>query len=119
MTANRTAKPTPAKQAPKPKPTADKPKPQNCACGCGAPTITAKAAFLSGHDARFAGLLGRGEIKPTAAQKAVLEASPRLQAKVEGIVQTQAKRLAAKQAREAAQKAAAAAKQAVLAKAGV
>lgn len=85
------ADPTPAKQA-------AKPTPQNCACGCNQPTITAKAAFLSGHDARFAGRYGRGEIRLNAHQKAVLDASPRLQAKVDGIIQTHAKRLAAKKA---------------------
>lgn len=105
-----TAKPTPTpavKQA--------KPAPSNCACGCGAPTITAKAAFLSGHDARFAGRVGRGEITLNEHQQAVLKASPRLQAKVDGIIRTTAKRAAEKAAREAAAKAAKEAYAAVLA----
>jgi hypothetical protein len=34
-----------------------KPKPSPCKCGCGALTVSAKARFLSGHDARLASRL--------------------------------------------------------------
>lgn len=80
--------------------------PANCGCGCGQPTVTSRAVFLSGHDARFAGMVGRGEIEPDGHQQAILNDSPRLQAKVAGIRETQAKREAQKAAREAAKEAA-------------
>lgn len=100
----------PTKSAPAPTPT--KPAPAApatfplCGCGCGVPTVTAKARFLSGHDARFAGQVGRGEVPLplTAAQAALV--SPALQAKIDGIRETQAKRNAAKAARAAAKAAA-------------
>jgi hypothetical protein len=87
-------------------PVKTKPAPANCGCGCGAPTITAKARFLSGHDARFAGQVGRGEVEPTPAQQAILDASPALAAKVEKVRLTAATKAAAKQAREVAKAAA-------------
>lgn len=112
------AKPAPAANpaTPAAKPAA-KPAPANCGCGCGLPTVTEKALFLSGHDARFAGRVGRGEIEPTDAQRRILADSPRLQAKVEGIRATAAKKAAAKAAREAAKKAAKAAYDEAMAKA--
>lgn len=79
--------------------------PANCGCGCGAPTITAKARFLSGHDARFAGQVGRGEVTPADWQKALI--TPALQAKIDGIRETQVKRDALKAAKAAAKVAAA------------
>lgn len=86
---------------------AAKPAPANCGCGCGAPTITEKARFLSGHDARFAGAVGRGEIKPTPAQAALI--TPALQAKIDGIAATASRRAAEKAARVKAKAAAKAA----------
>lgn len=96
-----------AKQAPAKKaatPTAPR-TPANCGCGCGQPTITAKAKFVSGHDARFAGQVGRGEIQPTDAQRDLI--TPALQAKIDKIAAT-ANRKAAEKAAKAAAKAAAA-----------
>lgn len=84
--------------------------PANCACGCGAPTITAKALFVSGHDARLAGVLGRALAADPAdkAAQARLEAlSPALQAKALSVKAT-ADRKAAEKAAKAAAKAAAA-----------
>lgn len=69
-----TPAPAPAKGKGKPAATTSKPKPApaNCGCGCGQPTITARAAFLAGHDARLAGVLGRaiGSGSATAEQTA-------------------------------------------------
>jgi hypothetical protein len=76
-----------------------------CGCGCGSPTVTAKAKFLSGHDARFAGMVGRGEVTPTPAQEALI--TDALQAKIDGIAATARKRAAAKAAKAAAKVAAA------------
>lgn len=81
--------------------------PRNCGCGCGAPTITQKASFLPGHDARFAGLVGRGEITPADWQTALV--TPALAKKIDGIRETAKKKAAVKTAREAAKKAAEAA----------
>lgn len=86
-----------------------------CGCGCKVPTVTAKAKFLSGHDARFAGQVGRGEVTPTPEQQALI--TPALQAKIDGIRATAAKREAAKKARAAAKVAAAKAYAEALAKA--
>ena len=57
--ATRTAKPAAAKPAkpakPAPAPKVEEAKaPRNCGCGCNRPTITDRASFLPGHDARFA-----------------------------------------------------------------
>lgn len=98
--------PTPA---PAKTPVKAKPAPANCGCGCGAPTITAKARFLSGHDARFAGAVGRGETTPTEAQQAILDASPALAAKVEKVRLTAVRKAAVKASREVAKAAAKAA----------
>lgn len=56
------SKPAATKPATTGKPAASKPAatPANCGCGCGSPTITSKATFLAGHDARHAGTVGRG-----------------------------------------------------------
>lgn len=116
-----TPKKAPAK-APKPAPKAKAPKTPakstatNCLCGCGAPTITAKARFLSGHDARFAGLYGRGEIALTPAQMEMLDSSPALRAKVDRVIATTARKAAAKQAKADAKAAAKAAFEAAMAK---
>ncbi len=107
------ADPTDAED-PQDRPTS-KPTPRNCGCGCGHPTVTAKARFLSGHDARFAGRVGRGDLTPADWQVALI--TPALQAKIDSIRQTQAKRDAAKAARKAAQEAAKAAYAAALAEA--
>ncbi len=111
-TNKRTAKRTPtAKQTP-PAAKQAKPTPSNCACGCGAPTITAKAAFLPGHDARLAGVLGRllantplGKDREAVTTR-INALSPALKAKTLKIADTEAKRLARKAAQEAARKAA-------------
>lgn len=97
----RAAKPAPAVKEAKP---ATKPAPSNCACGCGTPTVTAKARFLSGHDARFAGLVGRGEVQPTDEQTDAI--TPALQAKIDKIRATATRKTAEKQARAAAKAAA-------------
>jgi len=34
-------------------PKATKPEPEPCLCGCGKPTVTAKARFIAGHDAKL------------------------------------------------------------------
>ena len=105
-----TTRPAPApvaEAAPAPAPVKEKKQPRNCGCGCGAPCVTAKASFLSGHDARFAGMVGRGEVEPEQWQRDLI--TPALQAKIDGITQTVAKRLAAKKAKEAAKVAAKAA----------
>jgi hypothetical protein len=34
-----------------------KPEPEPCLCGCGKPTVTTKASFIAGHDARLASRL--------------------------------------------------------------
>lgn len=106
----RTPKPAP-KATPAPAPTpakveTPKPQPANCGCGCGVPAVTAKATFLSGHDARFAGKVGRGEVTPDERQQAILDASPALAAKVEKVRLTAARKAATKQAREVAKAAA-------------
>lgn len=88
---------------------------QNCGCGCGKPTITDRALFLSGHDARLAGVVGRGltDADPAvraAAAKRREGLSPALQAKADRVVETAkakaAKKAATAKAREAAKKAA-------------
>lgn len=113
------AKKTPAK-APAVKAT---PKaPANCGCGCGAPTITAKATFLPGHDARLAGVLGREWAREdlSTEEADALEArigslTPALQAKVRSVTATVERKRAEKVAREVAKKAAAEAFKAAMA----
>lgn len=109
------AKPTPAPKAtPVPAPRT----PANCACGCGAPTITAKALFVSGHDARLAGVLGRAlsaNPKDADALKRAEALSPKLQAKVANVKATADRKVAEKAARAKAKAAAAAAYAAALA----
>lgn len=110
-----TAKPTPA-------PAKTKPAPANCGCGCGQPTVTERALFLSGHDARHAGVVGRAlAANPDDAQaKAAYDRmSDRLKVKTDGIRRTALERAAAKQAKVAARKAAEAAYAAALKEAGV
>lgn len=106
-----TSKPatTPAKVADKTapaKPAEPKPAPANCKCGCGAPTVTSKALFLSGHDARLAGRLGRQAATKEGlsdADVALLDSlTDRLQAKVETVRMTAIKKAVAKEAREQA-----------------
>jgi hypothetical protein len=96
---------TPTPPTATPAPVKVKPAPAHCGCGCGQPTVTAKARFLSGHDARWAGQVGRGEVTPTPEQEHLL--TDALQAKIDKIRATQAKRDAAKAARAAAKVAAA------------
>lgn len=110
-------KPAAKQPAKAPKAPATKPTPSNCGCDCGAPTITEKALFLSGHDARFAGRVGRGETKPSPAQQAIIDGSPALAAKIQGIRQTATKKAATKAARDAAKVAAKKAFDAAMAKA--
>lgn len=108
--------PAKAKQAKTPaKPAAAKPAatPRNCGCGCNAPTITEKASFLPGHDARFAGRVGRGEITPADWQTALITEA--LQKKIDGITETAKRKQAVKAAREAAKAAAKAAFDAAMA----
>lgn len=83
-----------------------------CGCGCKVPTQTARATFLSGHDARLAGALGRALVANPADEAAlarVASLSPALQAKVARFVETDARRKAEKAARAAAREAARAA----------
>lgn len=96
---------------------------QNCGCGCGAPTITDRALFLSGHDARLAGVVGRGlvstdEATREAAQARLETLSPALKAKAQRVVETAERKAADKaakaKAREAAKQAAKAAYEAAL-----
>lgn len=78
--------------------------PANCGCGCNRPTVTAKARFLSGHDARHAANLAAA-ILAGKDVKAALQApamSDRLRDKVDGIVATQRKREAERKAAKAA-----------------
>lgn len=80
-------------------------KPANCACGCGAPTITSKALFVSGHDARLSGVLGRvaaerSLTKPEQAQYDAL--SDALRAKTDRVTATAKRKSAEKAARETA-----------------
>lgn len=108
----KTAQPTPAKEtAPKAAPAkvADKPAPANCRCGCGQPTVTTKATFVSGHDARLAGVLGRkvAEGTLTEQEQTLLNSlSDKLQAKVAKVADTargrEAKKAAAKAAKAVA-----------------
>lgn len=113
-TRTRTAPATPAPEAK----VATKPAPSNCRCGCGQPTVTAKATFVAGHDARLAGRLGRAlavNPKDEAALKVLATLTDRLQAKVEGVRVTAVKKAAAKEAREVAKAAAKAAYEKALA----
>lgn len=112
--------PKAGKKAPAAKSAAPKtaPAPANCACGCGAPTITAKAAFLSGHDARLAGVLGRarGNGNATAEQQEQYRSmTPALQAKVDKIAATAERNANVKAAKIAAKAAAKAAFDAAMA----
>lgn len=96
-----------ATRAPKATPAA-KPAPANCGCGCGAPTITAKARFLAGHDARHAGNLGRAlGTAPIGPEREALTAqvnalSPALKDKVLKIATTASRKQAVKDARATA-----------------
>lgn len=117
-TNTRTARPSkPAEPKPEVK-TEAKPVPTNCRCGCGAPTITAKAQFVSGHDARLAGRLGRALADGTATDEdrtLVASLSDRLQAKVESVRKTALTKAALKEAREQAKSVAKAAYEQALA----
>lgn len=88
-----------------------------CGCGCGVPTVTAKALFLSGHDARHAGVLGRALAATpddTDLNAAYDRLSDRLRAKVDGIRATAERKQAEKEARLAAKAASKAAYEAAL-----
>lgn len=106
---------------PTPKPKAT-PAPANCGCGCGVPTVSAKATFLAGHDARHAGNLGRAlaanpdDAQAVAAYKA---ASPKLQAKIRKVEETAKRKAASKEAAKEAKVAAKEAYDKVLASYGV
>lgn len=105
----RKPKATAPKATPTPKAPPVKQAPSNCGCGCGKPTITAKAAFLSGHDARHAGVLGRAFGTGTATpemQAAYDRLTDRLKEKVDGIAKTAKRNQAVKDAKEAAKRAA-------------
>lgn len=91
-------KTTPAKPEPKPAPT-------NCGCGCGKPTISTKARFLAGHDARHAGNIARALVAdPTdkQARDARDRSSERLQSKIDGLVTAWAEQKRVKDAKAAA-----------------
>lgn len=99
-----TAKPAAApKAAPAPKPA---PAPRFCGCGCGKHTVRPEAAYLSGHDARHAGNVGRALLAATNDDEraALLEAlpTPALKAKAEGVVATAARKEAERAARKVA-----------------
>jgi hypothetical protein len=83
-----------------------------CGCGCGVPTVTAKATFLSGHDARHAGALGRALVANPADEAALTRLAsltPALQAKVARFIETANRKEAEKAAKAAARDAAKAA----------
>ena len=95
MTKNTATKPAAATPA-------AKPLPSNCRCGCNQPTVTEKALFVSGHDARLAGALGRAKAagpltKPQQAQYDSL--SDALRKKADGVEQTARRKAAEKAAR--------------------
>jgi hypothetical protein len=100
-----TTKPAPAKVEPK---TPTVPTNCGCGCGCGQPNVRGKASYLSGHDARHAGQVGRAIIADPAKAADLLKALPTeaLQRKALGMVKTaeakQAKVNAAKAAKAAA-----------------
>lgn len=97
-----------------------KPAPANCACGCGAPTVTAKAVFLSGHDARHAGSIGRLlAANPTdkPALDALARMTPKLQEKALSVKATADRKAATKTAAAKAKTAAKAAYDTALAEA--
>lgn len=105
----RTRKPAASKATPT-EPKVDTPTPPaNCGCGCGSPTVTSKATFIAGHDARHAGVIGRG-LAATPDDADLLAAydrlSDRLKVKVDGIRQTALKKAALKAAQVAAKAAA-------------
>lgn len=106
---------TPKASTSKPK---GKPAPANCGCGCGSPTITSKATFLAGHDARHAGVLGRGlAATPDDAdlKAAYARLTAPLQVKVDKIRETATRKAGVKAAREVAKAAYAEALKAALA----
>lgn len=99
--------------------------PAPCRCGCGQPTVRPEARYVSGHDARHAGVVGREAAKLDgdkwiAKIEAVfpVKTDPKLNAKAAGVVQTARKREADKVARAAARAAAKEAAAKVLAAAG-
>ena len=101
--------PAPADEpTPAPAPAKDRPAPANCGCGCGVPTVTAKATFLAGHDARHAGTVGRG-LAATPDDADLLAAyermTPALQAKTDKIRETAESKNRIKAAREEAKRA--------------
>jgi hypothetical protein len=113
-TTRRPAKPAAPKATPAPAPAPAAPAP--CGCGCGAPTHRAEARYLSGHDARHAGQVGRALVAG-GDPEALLATLPTdaLRAKATGMVEAHAAREAKKAARKAATEAARAAAKAAYA----
>lgn len=80
--------------------------PTACRCGCTQPTVTAKARYLSGHDARHAAAVGHslhGDIA------AIFADAPKLAAKAQAIRDTTDRKAQERVARAAATAAAKAA----------
>lgn len=111
-----TAKPaTPATETKATK--APAPKPNPCRCGCGQHTHRAEAKYVSGHDARHAGEVGRSAL-PEADVRKLFADTPKLLAKALGVRATAARKAAEKEAARKAREAAKAAAAQVLAAAG-
>lgn len=79
-------------EAPAPKAT---PTPDPCRCGCGEATRRPEARYVSGHDARHAGEVGRSDA--TEAQvREIFKDAPKLVAKALGVRETAARKAQAK-----------------------
>lgn len=84
------------------------PKPNPCRCGCGETTRRPEAKYVSGHDARHAGQVGRSDATEAEVRKTFAD-QPKLAAKALGVRATAAKKLAEKEAGAKAREAAKAA----------
>lgn len=94
------------------------PQPNLCKCGCGQATTRPEARYVSGHDARHAGEVGRSSRSDDEVRELFADA-PKLQAKALRVRETarrkEAEKVAASAAREAAKAAAKVAYEAALA----
>lgn len=103
------AKSTAPATAPETKVTeAPTPKPNPCRCGCGQPTVRSDAKYVSGHDARHAGEVGRSAATEAEIRE-LFKDQPKLAAKALGVRETAARKVAEKAAASAAREAAKAA----------
>ncbi len=67
----------------------------NCACGCNQPTITAKATFRPGHDAKLVSevvKIAKDEKNPAEFAREMLKDFPKLAAKAAEYAETQAQK---------------------------